>query len=66
MAYSSRTNQVANWFSRVQRDAISRDIFTSFNNLDKTLMRSIRQYNRNPKPLKWKYDSPRRRHHPFF
>jgi hypothetical protein len=29
-------------------------------------MRYIRQYNKNPKPLKWKYDNPQRRYHQFF
>jgi len=28
-AYSSWLNQVENWFSRIQRDGISRGIFTS-------------------------------------
>jgi hypothetical protein len=45
---------------------ISRGIFTSVKDLDKKLMRYIRQYNKNPKPLKWKYDNPQRRHHQFF
>jgi transposase len=59
--YSSWLNQVENWFSRIQRDVISRGIFTSVKDLDKKLMRYIRQYNKNPKPLKWKYDNPNRR-----
>jgi hypothetical protein len=29
-------------------------------------MRYIRQHNKDPKPLKWKYDNPQRRHHQFF
>jgi transposase len=64
--YSSWLNQVENWFSRIQRDVISRGVFTSVKDLDKKLMRYIRQHNKNPKPLKWKYDNPKRRHHQFF
>jgi transposase len=59
--YSSWLNQVENWFSRIQRDVISRGIFTSVKDLDKKLMRYIRQYNKNAKPLKWKYDTPANR-----
>lgn len=59
--YSSWLNQVENWFARIQRDVISRGIFTSIKELDKKLMRYIRQYNNNPKPLKWTYADPTRR-----
>lgn len=64
--YSSWLNQVENWFSRIQRDMISRAIFTSVRDLDKKLMRYIREHNKSPKPVKWKYDNPGRRHHQFF
>ncbi len=63
--YSSWLNQVENWFSRIQRDVISRGIFTSVKDLDKKLMRYIRQHNKDPKPIKCKYDNPHRRHHQF-
>lgn len=56
--YSSWLNQVENWFARIQRDVIARGIFTSTKDLHKKLMRYIRQYNKNAKPLKWKYDNP--------
>jgi transposase len=59
--YSSWLNQVENWFARIQRDVITRGIFTSPKDLDKKLMRYIRQYNSDPKPLKWKYADPSRR-----
>ncbi len=62
--YSSWLNQVENWFSRIQRDVISRGIFTSVKDLDRKLMRYIRAHNKNPKPVKWKYDDPSRRIHP--
>jgi transposase len=64
--YSSWLNQVENWFSRIQRNVISRGIFTSIADLDKKLMHYIRQHNQNPKPLKWKYDDPSRRYRQFF
>jgi transposase len=44
--YSSWLNQVENWFARIQRDVITRGIFTSPKDLDKKLMRYIRQYNK--------------------
>lgn len=59
--YSSWLNQVENWFSKIQRDVIARGIFTSTKDLDKKLMRYIRQHNQNPKPLKWIYNDPSRR-----
>ncbi|MGY2492741.1 IS630 family transposase [Cupriavidus sp. CP313] len=62
--YSSWLNQVENWFSRIQRDVISRGIFTSVKDLDRKLMRYIRQHNENPAPIKWKYNDPTRRIRP--
>jgi len=62
--YSSWLNQVENWFSRIQRDVISRGIFTSVKDLDRKLMRYIRQHNKDSKPIKWKYDDPSRRIRP--
>ena len=64
--YSSWLKQVENCFSRRQRDVISWGSFTSVNDLDEKLVRYIRQYNKNPKALKWKFDNPSRRHHQFF
>ncbi|CAB3685472.1 hypothetical protein LMG22037_02698 [Paraburkholderia phenoliruptrix] len=59
--YSSWLNQVGNWFPRIQRDVIARGIFTSVKDLDRKLMHYIREHNKNPKPIKWKYDDPSRR-----
>ena len=59
--YTSWLNQVENWFSRIQRDVIARGIFTTVKDLDRKLMRYIREHNKNPKPIKWKYDDPSRR-----
>ncbi|MFS8980802.1 transposase, partial [Cupriavidus necator] len=62
--YTSWLNQVENWFGRIQRDVIARGVFTSVKDLDRKLMRYIRQHNKNPKPIKWKYDDPSRRIRP--
>lgn len=62
--YTSWLNQVENWFARIQRDVIARGIFTSVNDLARKLMRYIRQHNKHPKPIKWKYDDPSRRIRP--
>ena len=59
--YSSWLNQVENWFARIQRDVISRGVFTSIKDLDRKLMRYIRQYNTAAKPIRWKYADPIRR-----
>lgn len=59
--YSSWLNQVELWFSKIERDVIARGVFTSVNDLARKLMRYIRQYNRAPKPVKWKYSDPSRR-----
>jgi hypothetical protein len=40
---------------------ISRGIFTSVKDLALKLMRYIREHNKDPKPIKWKYDEPSRR-----
>ena len=61
---SSWLNQVENWFSRIQRDVIARGTFTTVKDLDRKLMRYIREHNKNPKPIKWKYDDPSRRIRP--
>ena len=58
--YSSWLNQVENWFARIQRDVITRGVFTSIKDLDKKLMHCIRQYNKDPKPLKWTFADPTR------
>ncbi|UCE31037.1 MAG: IS630 family transposase [Burkholderiales bacterium] len=60
--YSSWLNQVENWFSRIQRGLIARGVFTSVKDLDKKIMRFIREYNKNARPIKWKYDDPSRRY----
>lgn len=59
--YSSWLNQVETWFAKIERDVIARGIFTSVPDLARKLMRYIRHYNQEPKPLKWKYADPTHR-----
>jgi hypothetical protein len=49
------------WFTKIERDVIARGVFTSVTDLKRKLMRYIRQYNKNAKPVKWKYFDPSRR-----
>jgi transposase len=59
--YSSWLNQVELWFGKIERDVIARGVFTSVADLKRKLMRYIRQYNREPRTVKWKYSDPTRR-----
>jgi transposase len=59
--YSSWLNQVELWFAKIERDVIARGVFTSVHDLKRKLMRYIRQYNKEPKPVKWKYFDTSRR-----
>ena len=59
--YSSWLNQVELWFSKIERDVIARGVFTSVPDLKRKLMRYIREYNKTPKTVKWKYFDPKRR-----
>jgi len=34
--------------------------------LNKKPMRYIREHNKSPEPIYWKFDNPNRRHHQFF
>ena len=62
--YSSWLNQVELWFSKIERDVIARGVFSSVKDLAKKLMRYIRHYNRQAKPVKWTYKSTRNRIRP--
>lgn len=59
--YSSWLNQVEIWFSKVERDVITRGIFTSVADLRRKLLRYIRLYSKSAKPFNWKYNNVRRR-----
>ena len=52
--YSSWLNQVEIWFSKIQRDVISRGIFTSMTDLSRNLIRYIKQYNKTATPFCWR------------
>ncbi len=57
---SSWLNQVELWFGKIERDVIARGIFTSVSDLKRKLLRYIRQYNKSPRTVKWKYADPSR------
>lgn len=59
--YSSWLNQVELWFAKIERDVIARGVFTSVTDLKRKLMCYIRQYNKQAKPVKWKYFDTSRR-----
>lgn len=59
--YSSWLNQVELWFSKIQRDVISRGVFTSTADLARKLRRYINAYSKAAKPIRWKYSNPKRR-----
>jgi transposase len=59
--YSSWLNKVELWFSKIERDLIHRGVFTSTKDLTRKIMRYIRKYNEDPKPVKWTYNDPSRR-----
>jgi transposase len=59
--YASWLNQVELWFAKIERDVIARGVFTSVRDLERKLMRYIRHYNKQAKPVKWKYFDPTRR-----
>src|SRR5215468_5900595 len=59
--YSSWLNQVEIWFSRIEREAIARSVFTSVRDLARKLMRYIRAYSKTARPFKWKYSEVRHR-----
>lgn len=59
--YSSWLNQVEIWFSRIERHVIARGVFTSVQDLAQKLMRYIRSYNKDPRPIRWTYTDISRR-----
>ena len=59
--YASWLNQVELWFAKIERDVIARGVFTSVPDRKRKLMRYIRHYHTQPKPVKWKYCDASRR-----
>ena len=59
--YASWLNQVENWFSKIQRQVISRGIFHSVNDLARKLMGFIRNYNKTATPIRWTFSNEKHR-----
>jgi transposase len=59
--YSSWLNQVEIWFAKIEREVITRGIFTSVSDLARKLRRYINAYSANARPIRWKYSDPTRR-----
>ena len=59
--YSSWLNQVELWFAKIQRQVISRGVFTSVADLARKLRKYIRAYAKSARPFRWTYSDPRRR-----
>jgi transposase len=56
--YSSWLNQVELWFSKIERDVISRGVFTSVLDLARKLRRYIQAYPAQATPIRSKYNDP--------
>src|SRR6202043_209871 len=56
--YSSWLNQVELWFAKIQRDVISRGIFTSVADLGRKLRKYIGAYAKSARPFRWTYTDP--------
>ena len=59
--YSSWLNQVELWFAKIQRDVISRGVFTSVADLSRKLRKYIEAYAKSAKPFRWTYTDPQKR-----
>jgi transposase len=59
--HSSWLNQVELWFAKIQRDVITRGVFTSVADLSRKLMKYIRAYAKSARPFRWTYSDPSRR-----
>src|SRR5437660_6780181 len=58
--YSSWLNQIELRLAKIERDVIARGVFKSVSDLNKKLLRYIRQYNKSPRTVKWQYADPSR------
>jgi transposase len=58
--YSSWLNQVELWFGKIERDVIARGLFASVPDVNRNVLRYIRQCNKSPCTVKWKYADPSR------
>ncbi|MET0508303.1 MAG: IS630 family transposase, partial [Burkholderiaceae bacterium] len=57
---SSWLDQVESWFARIERDVLARGVLTSVADLKRKLMRYIRRYSKQAKPVQWKLLDPPR------
>ena len=53
--HASWLNQIELWFSILSRKVLKRGIFSSREDLVKTVMKFIEEYNKEAKPFKWTY-----------
>ena len=56
--YSSWLNQVDLWFAKIEREPIHRGVYLSVKDLARRIMKYIRLYNKDPRPIKWHYADP--------
>ena len=59
--YSSWLNQVELWFAKIQRDVISRGVFTSVADLARKLRKYMGAYAKSARPFRWTYTDPQKR-----
>ncbi|MEM7583846.1 MAG: IS630 family transposase [Acidobacteriota bacterium] len=53
--HASWLNQIEIWFSKLKRDVLARGIFKSVNDLDRKILKFIREHNKTASPYKWTY-----------
>jgi transposase len=53
--YFGWINQVEGWLSKIQRDVISRGVFTLEKDFAPKLIRNIRRYHKSATPIRWIY-----------
>jgi transposase len=59
--YASWLNHIELWFSKMERDLITRGIFRSVSDLRRKIMRYIREHNGHARPIRWTYRDPTHR-----
>jgi hypothetical protein len=60
-SYSSWLNRVERWLSQIERDIVALGALDSGYDLNKKLMRHIRQYNKAARIVRWRHFDPARR-----
>jgi transposase len=53
--HASWLNQIEIWFSKLKRNVLARGIFKSVKDLDRKILKFIREHNKTAKPYKWTY-----------